>query len=85
MRQTTTASLVNSDTFQMRLVVYPGELYRLAQAGQRVRVTDGQAWMSVENQDVLLAAREAVQLPVSSEMALVSALGAQTLVLEVLN
>lgn len=85
MRQMTTVRLVNSDSIQMRLIVYPGELFRLAQTGQRVRVADGRAWVSTQNQDVVLAAPEAVQLPVSSQAALVSAVGAQTLVLEVLN
>lgn len=85
MSLTTAAHIVNSDSVQLRLIVYPGELYRLPQTGQQVRVADGQAWVSTLNQDVLLAAREAAQLPVSPEAALVSALGAQTLVLEVLN
>lgn len=69
----------------LRLAVYPDEVYRLPQAGERVRVISGRAWLSAQGKDVILGPREQITLTVSDEAALVSALHRAPVVLEVLN
>jgi len=69
----------------VRLAVYPGEVYRLPEVGQRVRVVDGCAWLSAQGRDVLLCADEQFALAESTEAALVSPLTRAPVVLEVLN
>jgi hypothetical protein len=69
----------------LRLVLYPGEVYRLPETGQEVRVAAGQAWLTAQGRDVVLAASESTRLPVSAEAALVSAVGAAPITVELLN
>jgi hypothetical protein len=69
----------------LRLAVYPDEVYRLPQAGERVRVVSGRAWLSAQGEDITLGPREQITLTVSDEAALVSALHRAPVVLEVLN
>ncbi len=69
----------------LRLVVYPGEVYRLPQAGQQVRVAAGRAWLSLQGRDLVLAASETTRLPVSAEAALVSAVGTAPITVELLS
>jgi hypothetical protein len=76
---------ITTDPVLLRLVLFPGEVYRLPEAGQRLRVTAGQAWLTAQGNDVVLEARETAQLPVSAEVALVSAVGAAPLMVELLN
>jgi len=76
---------VASETVKLRVVLYPGEVYRLPEAGQRVRVAAGQAWLTTQGRDVVLQADESARLPVSREPALVSSLGPAPLMVELLN
>lgn len=69
----------------LRLMVLPGEVYRLPEAGQRLRVAAGQAWLSLQGQDLVLAAQESTRLPVSAEAALISAVGPAPITVELLN
>lgn len=69
----------------VRLAVYPGEVYRLPEVGQRVRVVNGQAWLSAQGRDIVLSPDEQVALAESTEAALVSSLTEAPVVLEVLN
>ncbi|MBL8045279.1 MAG: hypothetical protein JNL09_01990 [Anaerolineales bacterium] len=69
----------------VRLAVYPGEVYRLPEVGQRVRVVNGQAWLSAQGRDIVLGADEQIALNSSTEVALVSPLSEMPVVLEVLN
>lgn len=69
----------------LRLVVFPGEVYRLPETGQRLRVAAGQAWLSLQGRDLVLAAHEITQLPVSAEAALISAVGPAPITVELLN
>lgn len=82
--ETLTARSVNSESV-LRLVVYPGEVYRLPEAGQQLQVQAGQAWLSSQGQDLLLGAHETARLPISPEAALVSAIGQAPLLIELLN
>lgn len=68
-----------------RLVVQPGELYRLPAVGERVCVVSGQAWLSVSGRDTVLGPAQQTRLAPGSDVALVSALGQTPLLLEVLN
>lgn len=69
----------------VRLAVYPGEVYRLPEAGQRVRIVNGQAWLSAQGRDIVLGTNEQIVLNSSTEAALVSPLTEAPVVLEVLN
>lgn len=69
----------------VRLAVYPGEVYRLPEAGQRVRIVNGQAWLSAQGRDIVLCPDEQIVLNSSTEAALVSPLTEAPVVLEVLN
>lgn len=76
---------VGSETVKLRVILYPGEVYRLPEAGQRVRVAAGQAWLTAQGRDVVLQAHESARLPVSREPALVSPVGLAALTVELLN
>ena len=79
------AQNVAAQSVALRLVVLPGEVYRLPEAGQRLRVAAGQAWLSLQGQDLVLAAQESTRLPVSAEAALISAVGPAPITVELLN
>lgn len=66
---------VTSKTVKLRVVLYPGEVYRLPEAGQRVRVAFGQAWLTTRGRYVVLQADESGRLPV----------GLAPLIVELLN
>lgn len=76
---------ITSSDVLVRLSVYPGEVYRLPEVGQRVRVVNGQAWLSAQGRDIVLGANEQFALADSTEAALVSPLTEAPVVLEVLN
>lgn len=76
---------ISGTSVALRLAVYPDEVYRLPQAGERIRVVSGRAWLSAQGEDVILGPREQITLTVSDEAALVSALHHAPVVLEVLN
>lgn len=83
--QALTARNISAGSVLLRLTLYPGEVYRLPEAGQRLRVQAGQAWLSLQGRDLVLGARETACLPVSPEAALVSAVGPAPLLVELLN
>jgi hypothetical protein len=68
----------------MRLMLCAGEVYRLPQAGEQLRVVSGQAWLTAQGRDVVLSAGDEVILPASVEAALISPIDHTALVLEVL-
>lgn len=80
----TSRNITNSDVL-VRLSVYPGEVYRLPEVGQSVRVVNGQAWLSAQGRDVVLSENDELTLSASTEAALVSPLTEAPVVLEVLN
>lgn len=79
------AQNVAAQPVALRLVVLPGEVYRLPEAGQHLRVAAGQAWLSLQGRDLVLTAQESTRLPVSAEAALISAVGPAPITVELLN
>jgi hypothetical protein len=69
----------------LRLVLYPGELYRLPQAGRGIRVCSGRAWTTCEGRDILMAQGETACIASGADAVLISAVGHIPLVLEVLG
>lgn len=69
----------------LRLLVYPGEVYRLPEAGQCMRIVSGRAWLTAQGRDMILEAEQRACLAPAAEAALVSALGGAPVVLEVRN
>ena len=85
MAQSLTARSITSGSVLLRMIVYPGEVYRLPEAGQRLQVQAGQALLTIQGRDVMLGTHETAQLPISEEAALVSAVGQAPLMVELLN
>ena len=82
---TFTPRIINAGYTTLRLLIQPGEVYRLPEAGECLRVVAGHAWLTYQRQDVFLHVQETACLPTSREAALISAIGQAPLVLEVLN
>lgn len=68
----------------LRLVVYSHEVYHLPAESQGVKVVSGVAWLTVAGKDLILRGGDRVLLN-TDQVALISALGAQPLMLEVLT
>jgi hypothetical protein len=82
---TLNSRIINPAPVVLRIAVHPGEVFRLPEAGQRIRVTSGRAWISAQGRDVVLGPREQLTFTVSAEAALISALHHAPVMLEVLN
>ena len=80
-----TTHVVNPGSTVLRLLIQPGEVYRLPEVGECLRVVTGLAWLTYQRRDVFLHGQETTCLPTSRETALISAIGKAPLVLEVLN
>lgn len=78
-------SRLNSIAVLCRLVLYQNEVYRLPPKCRAVRVLGGIAWMAVAGQDIFIARGEIMALASTKDFALVSALGNDPLILEVLG
>lgn len=46
----------------LRLVLYKGEVYRVPQAGTRIRVLDGVAWVTIGQKDIMLIPGDTLNL-----------------------
>lgn len=68
----------------VRLVLYPGETYRLARSCAGVRVLEGIAWVTFAGTDIILGREEGTRFDAGRDFAVVSPLGAAPLVFEVL-
>jgi hypothetical protein len=68
----------------VRIVAYPGEIYRLA-GGRTLRAVSGRAWITHSGRDIILTSGERAALAGGDDLALVSGLGRSPLVLEVLS
>jgi len=68
----------------LRLVLLPGETLRIPGAPARIRALSGTAWITRDGHDMLLAAGEARELPASRDCAVISAIGTEALLFEVL-
>jgi hypothetical protein len=67
----------------LRLLLYPGELYRLPPAARGVRVLAGRAWLTVAGEDIFVTLGEKISSPPGKDGALISALGQSPLILEI--
>ncbi|GIK38436.1 MAG: hypothetical protein BroJett011_22690 [Chloroflexota bacterium] len=67
----------------VRLMLRQNEVLRLPAAGQELQAISGVAWITVNGRDIFLASGERFRLPSRGDTALISALGRQSLILEV--
>jgi hypothetical protein len=65
-----------------RILLYPGELYRIASHHRRVRVVQGAAYLSYSGKDYIVQPGEAVSVKGACDMALVSPMRSEALVME---
>jgi hypothetical protein len=73
----------NATGTMLRLLLYPGELYRLPPAIRDVRVLAGRAWLTVAGKDIFVSPGEKMSSPPSKDGTLISALGHRPLLLEI--
>jgi hypothetical protein len=69
----------------LRLMLRHDELFRLPVTSRGVQVVSGQAWLTVEGEDIFLKNGEKLCLFTRKDSVLVSALGHAPLILEVLG
>jgi hypothetical protein len=69
----------------LRLMLRHDELFRLPVTSRGVQVVSGQAWLTVDGEDIFLRKGEKLCLFTGKDLALVSALGHTPLILEVLG
>ena len=69
----------------LRLVLYRGEVYRFPPAGRGLRILKGRAWVSYAGEDIVLARGDEACLTSSQGFALVSAVGCNPLILEIVE
>jgi hypothetical protein len=67
-----------------RTITYPGEVYRVPANGRALRAVSGKAWVTHGGRDIILTGGQRAMLAANGDFALVSPLGRQPLVLEVL-
>jgi hypothetical protein len=67
----------------VRLLLRHNELLRLPASGQGLEVISGVAWVTVNGRDIFLASGERLYLPSRGDAVLISALGRQSMILEV--
>ena len=75
----------NSARLMLRLMLRHDELFRLPVTSRGVQVVSGQAWLTVNGEDIFLRKGEKLSLFTGKDLALVSALGHTPLILEVLG
>lgn len=68
----------------LRLVLLPGELFRVPDRKRSLRVLSGTAWVSLEGKDHAVKANESLDLRGKRDRALVSDVDGQPVVLEIL-
>ncbi len=67
----------------VRLMLRHDEVLRLPPAGQELQVISGVAWITVNGRDIFLVSGERFRLPSRGDTTLISALGRQSMILEV--
>ncbi len=77
--------LSRSASVVLRLILYHGEVYRLAPTGRWIRILRGRAWVTYAAKDILLARGDEAHFASGQGFALVSAVGRTPLVLEILG
>lgn len=77
------AGAAGSDDAPLRVVLVQGEALRLPRSRTSIHVLAGSAWITQRGEDRFLMAGEAMTAAAGADRAVVSALGAQPLLLEV--
>jgi hypothetical protein len=73
----------NTAGTMLRLLLYPGELYRLPPAARDVRILAGRAWLTVAVEYIFVSPVEKILSAPIKDSALCSALGHRPLILEI--
>ena len=74
---------LNETGLMLRLMLCQNEVFRLPETSRAIEVLTGMAWVTVNNEDIFLAAGERHMLPSRRDLVLISALGQPPLILEV--
>lgn len=77
-------SRFNKTVSPCKFTLLAGEIFRIPAICQEVRVLSGSAWISVEQQDIILNPGEKALLTSNKGLAILSALGKVPLTLEIL-
>jgi hypothetical protein len=72
----------NTHSAMLRLTLFPGEAFRVPAPFRHVAVWSGAAWVSHAGQDRQLTAGEEIEFDAKRDQAVISPLGASTLVFE---
>jgi hypothetical protein len=78
-------SRLNPAKLMLRLMLRHDELFRLPVTSRGVQVVSGQAWLTMDGEDIFLRKGEKFCLLTGKDSVLVSALGHAPLILEVLG
>ncbi|AFZ09052.1 hypothetical protein Osc7112_4768 [Oscillatoria nigro-viridis PCC 7112] len=66
-----------------RIILMENEVYRLPQTHREIQVLSGTAWITLDQQDIILQSSEKASLPPSKNFALISALNNMPLIMAV--
>ncbi|WP_333457870.1 hypothetical protein [Microcoleus sp. Pol10D4] len=66
-----------------RIILMENEVYRLPQTHREIQVLSGIAWITLDQQDIILQSSEQASLPPSKNFALISALNNMPLIMAV--
>ncbi|MEG4205105.1 hypothetical protein QUA20_14370 [Microcoleus sp. Pol7_A1] len=66
-----------------RIILMENEVYRLPQTHRELQVLSGTAWITLDQQDIILQSQEKASLPPSKNFAVISALNNMPLILTV--
>ncbi len=66
-----------------RIILMNNEVYRLPQTHREIQVLSGIAWITIDQQDIILQSHEKASLPPSQNFAVISALNNMPLILAV--
>ncbi|MBW3586986.1 MAG: hypothetical protein KY448_14420 [Cyanobacteria bacterium 0813] len=66
-----------------RIILMENEVYRLPHTHQEIQVLSGIAWITLDQQDIILQSPEKASLPPSKNFAVISALNNMPLILAV--
>ena len=66
-----------------RIILMKDEVYRLPQTVREIQVLSGIAWLTLDQQDIILQSSEKTQLPSSKNFAVISALNNMPLIVAV--
>ena len=66
-----------------RIILMENEVYKLPQTHREIQVLSGSAWITLDQQDIVLQSPEKASLPPSKNFAVISALNNMPLILAV--